>query len=165
MSIIYKSKRIGLKGKEFTLYKFRTMVKGADKLGGSSTSADDPRLTKIGKWLRKYNLDELPQIINIIKREMNPVGPRPEVKEYVDMMTEHERNVILSVRPGLSDLATLENMDEGSRLAGSDDPDKTYLEDIRPEKLKLQMAYVETRCFWLDVKIILKTIWRIFVRK
>lgn len=165
MSIIYKSKRIGLKGKEFTLYKFRTMIKGADKLGGSSTSADDKRLTKIGKFLRKWNIDELPQLWNIVKRDMNPVGPRPEVKEYVDMMTEHERNIILSVRPGLTDLATLENMDEGSRLAGSDDPDKTYLEDIRPEKLKLQMAYVETRSGWTDTKIIIKTIWRIFVRK
>lgn len=165
MSIIYRSKRIGKEGKEFTLYKFRTMVKGADTMGGSSTSADDPRLTRIGKWLRKWNLDELPQVWNIIKRDMNLVGPRPEIPYYVNLMTDKEKSVILSVRPGLSDLATLENMDEGSRLKGSEDPDKTYLEDIRPEKLRLQMAYVETRSGWGDLKIILKTLWRIFVRK
>ena len=165
MSIIYRSQRVGLNGKPFTLYKFRTMCRDADKKGGPSTPADDPRLTKIGKWLRKFNLDELPQLWNIIKRDMNIVGPRPEVSQYVDLMTEEEKKIILSVRPGLTDLATLENTDEGSRLKGSPDPEKTYLEDIRPEKIKLQMAYVQTRSFWTDVKIILKTLWRVFIRK
>lgn len=165
MSIIYKSIRIGRGGRSFVLYKFRTMIEEADKMGGPSTAGDDPRLTRIGKWLRKYNIDELPQLWNIIKRDMNFVGPRPEVPLYVDLMTKEEKRVILSIRPGLTDLATLENTDEGSRLKGSSDPEKTYLEKIRPEKIKLQMAYVETRSIWLDIKIILKTLWRIFVRK
>lgn len=161
MKIIYSQTRIGKGGKPFTIYKFRTMVEEADKIGGPSTSGDDPRLTRIGKFLRKYNLDELPQIWNIIKRDMNPVGPRPEVPEYVDLMTEEEKKIILSIRPGLTDLATLENTDEGSRLKGSSDPEKTYLEDIRPEKIRLQIIYVQTRSLWLDIKIVLKTIWRI----
>ena len=88
MNIIYKSIRIGQYGKPFTIYKFRTMVEGADKMGGVSTSADDPRLTKIGKFLRKYNIDELPQLLNILKRDMNLVGPRPEVPEVINLMTE-----------------------------------------------------------------------------
>ncbi len=165
MSIIYKSIRIGKNGKPFVLYKFRTMIKDASKMGGPSTAADDPRLTKMGKLLRKYNLDELPQLWNIIKRDMNIVGPRPEVPEYVDLMTEEEKKIILSVRPGLTDLATIDNIDEGTRLLGADDPEKRYLEEIRPEKLKLQITYVKTKSKWTDIKIILKTIWRIFVRK
>jgi len=165
MSIIYRSKRIGKGGKPFNLYKFRTMCKDADQMGGPSTAADDPRLTRIGKFLRKWNIDELPQLWNIVKRDMNFVGPRPEVPYYVSLMTEEEKRIILSVRPGLSDLATLANMDEGSRLLGSLDPEKKYLEEIRPEKIRLQRAYVEQKSFYFDLKIVLKTLWRIFIRK
>lgn len=138
------------------------MVEGADKLGGSSTAADDIRLTRIGKFLRKYNLDEIPQLWNILKGDMNIVGPRPEVPQYVDLMSEEEREIILSIRPGLTDLATLENTDEGSRLKGSLDPEKTYLEDIRPEKIRLQVKYVQNKSLWLDIKIIYLTILRLF---
>ena len=137
----------------------------ANLKGGPSTSADDPRLTRIGKLLRKYNLDELPQLWNIIKRDMNIIGPRPEVPEYVDLMTDEEKRIILSISPDLTDLATIDNIDEGTRLLGTDDPEKRYLDEIRPEKLKLQIIYVKTKSKWLDLKIILKTIWRIFVRK
>jgi len=160
--VLYKAQRVGKKGKMFTMYKFRTMVVNADKIGGPSTAADDPRLTKIGLFLKEYQLDELPQLINILKGDMSVVGPRPEVKMYVDMMTKEEKNVILSVRPGLTDLASLWNFHESELLKGSPDPEKTYMEEIRPEKLRLQQEYVKSRSFWLDMKIILRTIIKIF---
>jgi len=160
--IFYRAQRVGRNGKAFVMYKFRTMVVNADKIGGPSTAADDPRLTRIGMFLKKYQLDELPQLINVIKGDMSVVGPRPEVKLYVDMMTEEEKSVILSVRPGLTDLASLWNFHEAEILRGSVDPEKTYMEEIRPEKLRLQKEYVEDSSFWLDMKIIFKTIIKIF---
>lgn len=162
MSIFYKQVRIGQFGKPFTIFKFRTMCEGADKMGGPSTPADDPRLTRIGKFLRKYQIDELPQLWNILKGDMSFVGPRPEVPEYIDLLTDEQKKIILSVRPGLTDLATLANMSEGERLRGSKDPEKKYLEVIRPEKIRLQIKYVKTRSIWLDTRILLKTIYRIF---
>lgn len=160
--VFFRGKRIGKGGKPFLIYKFRTMVKDAEKLGGPSTPIDDPRLTKIGIFLKRYQLDELPQLINVLKGEMSLVGPRPEVPLYVDMMTEEEKKIILSVKPGMTDLASLWNFHEGEILKGSKDPEKTYLEKIRPKKLKLQMEYVKKRSFFLDLKIILKTILKIF---
>jgi lipopolysaccharide/colanic/teichoic acid biosynthesis glycosyltransferase len=133
------------------------MVVNADKIGGSSTGDDDPRITKIGKLLRKYKLDELPQLFNVLKGEMSFVGPRPEVQHYVDMFTEGEK-VILSVRPGITDWASLWNPDEGGVLAGSPDPEKTYMEEIRPIKLRLQLKYVKERSFCGDLNIIYQTI-------
>lgn len=127
----YRGVRVGRDGKSFRIFKFRTMVVDADKVGGPSTSNDDPRITKVGKFIRKYNLDELPQLINVLKGEMSFVGPRPEVKYYTDMYSEEEK-VILNVRPGITDWASVWNPDEGALLAGSDDPDKLYLEEIRP---------------------------------
>ncbi len=158
----YRGARVGKDGKEFLMFKFRSMVPGADKLGGPSTAADDQRLTKIGKFMKKYQLDELPQLINVFKGEMSLVGPRPEVKMYVDMMTDEERNVILSVLPGITDLASLWNFHEGEILKGSPDPEKTYQEKIWPEKKRLQIKYVKNRSFWLDLKIILRTILKVF---
>ena len=138
------------------------MVENAEELGGPSTAGDDPRLTKIGKFLKKYQLDELPQLINVLKGEMSLVGPRPEVKMYVDMMTDEERKTILSVKPGMTDLASLWNFHESEALRGSPDPEKAYLEKIRPQKIKLQLEYVKNRSFLLDLKIIIKTILKIF---
>ena len=158
----YKAERIGKDSKPFKMYKFRTMVVNADKIGGPSTSADDPRLTKIGKFLKKYQLDELPQLINVLKGEMSFVGPRPEVPLYVNMMTEEEKKIILSVLPGMTDFASLWDFHEGEILRGSLDPEKTYMEKIRPEKIRLQIKYVKNRSFWLDIKIIFKTILKIF---
>ncbi len=155
--VFYRGKRVGRFGKSFRIYKFRTMVVGADKLGGPSTSNDDPRITRIGKFLRKYKLDELPQIINVLKGEMSLVGPRPEVQRYVDMFTEGEKS-ILNVRPGITDWASLWNPDEGAILAGSSDIEKTYMEKIRPEKIRLQLKYVKERSFWADIKIICLTL-------
>ncbi len=158
----YRGERVGKGGKIFRIFKFRTMVPDAEKLGGPSTAGDDPRLLKIGLFLKKYQLDELPQLINVLKGEMSLVGPRPEVKMYVDMMTDEERSIILSVKPGMTDLASLFNFHEGEVLRGSPDPEKTYQEKIRPEKIRLQIEYVKNRSFLLDLKIVIKTILKIF---
>ncbi len=160
--VFFRGTRIGKSGKPFRIFKFRTMVANAENLGGPSTAGDDPRLTKIGNFLKKYQLDELPQLINVIAGDMSLVGPRPEVKIYVDMMTDEERNKILSVRPGMTDLASLWDFHEGEILKGSADPEKAYMEKIRPTKIKLQLEYVKNRSFLLDLKIILKTVIRLF---
>lgn len=155
--VFYRGTRIGRFGKPFRIYKFRTMVVDAERLGGSSTANDDPRITKIGKFIRKHKLDELPQLINVLKGEMSFVGPRPEVQYYVDMFSEEERH-ILTVRPGITDWASILNADEGAILAGSPDPEKTYMEKIRPEKIRLQLKYARERSFWVDIKIIFETL-------
>lgn len=160
--IFYRGERVGKGGKCFKIYKFRTMVPEADKIGGFSTASDDPRLTKLGLFLKKYQLDELPQLINVFKGEMSLVGPRPEVPFYVDMMTEEEKKIILSVKPGMTDYASLWNFHEGDILKGSSDPEKTYQEKIRPNKIRLQIKYVKERSFLVDLKIIVKTILKIF---
>ena len=149
-------------GKPFRIFKFRTMVVDAEKLGGPSTAGDDLRLLKIGHFLKKYQLDEVPQLINVLRDEMSLVGPRPEVKFYIDMMNEEERKTILSVKPGMTDLASLWNFHESEILKGSPDPEKAYMEKIRPEKIRLQMEYVKNRSFLLDLKIIIKTVLKVF---
>ena len=160
--IFYKGRRVGKGGKLFEMYKFRTMVIGADKLGGPSTAADDPRLTGIGLFLKKYQLDELPQLINVFKGKMSLVGPRPEVEMYVDMMTIEQKNAILSVRPGMTDYASLWNFHESEILKGAKDPEIAYQKLIRPKKLALQMRYVKERSLWVDIRIIFLTIFKIF---
>lgn len=160
--VFYVSERIGRGGKPFKIYKFRTMVINADKIGGPSTAADDPRLTKTGLLLKRFQIDELPQLINVLKGDMSLVGPRPEVKVYVNMMTEEEKNVILSIRPGITDFASLWNFHEGEVLKGAKDPEKEYMEKIRPEKLRLQMKYVREMSFFTDMKIILRTVLQLF---
>ena len=155
--IFYRGVRVGRYGKLFKIFKFRTMVVIAEEIGGPSTAADDPRITRVGKFIRKYKLDELPQLINVFMGEMSFVGPRPEVQQYVDMFTE-EQKAILSVRPGITDWASLWNPDEGKILAGSPDPEKTYMEKIRPTKLKFQLKYVKERSFLVDLGIILRTV-------
>ncbi len=154
--VFYRGVRVGRGGRTFRIFKFRTMVANADKIGGASTADDDPRMTPIGKFLRKRKLDELPQLINVLAGEMSFVGPRPEVEQYVDMYTEQERQ-ILTVRPGITDFATLWNPDEGAVLAGSPDPERTYLEWIRPEKIRLQLEYVRRQSFATDLKILFLT--------
>ena len=161
--VFYRGVRVGLHGKPFRIFKFRTMVMDADKIGGFSTSDDDPRITQAGRFLRKYKLDELPQLINVLKGEMSLVGPRPEVKKFTDMYTDDEK-VILTVRPGITDWASLWNPDEGTILKGSVDPDKDYMEKIRPEKIRLQLKYVRERSFWTDLKIIFLTLKTILIK-
>lgn len=152
-------KRVGKDGKEFGLYKFRTMRPDSDKV--KITVGDrDPRVTNIGYYLRKYKLDELPQLINILVGEMSVIGPRPEVKQYVDLYTTEQLKV-LSVKPGLSDLATLEYVNESEILAQSDNPEETYIHEIMPDKLALNLKYIKNQSFLLDMKIIFKTLLRI----
>lgn len=155
--VFYAGTRAGKGGKNFKMLKFRTMVINADKIGGPSTANDDPRITKIGKFLRKCKLDEIPQLINVLRGEMSFVGPRPEVPFYVNMFSEEEKK-ILSVRPGITDWASLWNSDEGAILAGSSDPEKDYMEKIRPEKIRLQLKYVREHSFFTDILIIFKTL-------
>jgi lipopolysaccharide/colanic/teichoic acid biosynthesis glycosyltransferase len=155
--VFYRGVRVGLHGSPFRIYKFRTMVVDAEKLGASSTSEDDLRITGIGKFLRKYKLDELPQLINVLIGNMSIVGPRPEVRRYTDMYTQEEK-AILTVRPGITDWASIWNADEGAVLTESEDPEKAYLELIRPKKLKLQMKYVREQSFRVDLKIIFLTV-------
>jgi len=159
--VFYRGLRVGLHGKSFRIFKFRTMVVEAENQGASSTSDDDPRITRIGKWLRKYKLDELPQLINVLNGEMSFVGPRPEVKKFTDLFSEEEK-AILTVRPGITDWASIWNPDEGALLKGSLDPDKDYLEKIRPEKIRLQLEYVKRRSLWVDLKIIVQTLAKLF---
>jgi lipopolysaccharide/colanic/teichoic acid biosynthesis glycosyltransferase len=158
--VFYRGRRVGLHGKPFLIYKFRSMVTDAEAKGGPSTSDSDSRITKAGRFVRKCKLDELSQFINVLVGDMSFVGPRPEVQQYVDMYTEEEKE-ILNVRPGITDWATIWNSDEGAVLAQHDDPDKAYEELIRPTKLQLQLYYVRNRTLAMDLKIILCTIRRV----
>ena len=153
MKIIYRSDRIGKNGRLFSMYKLRTMVNNADKIGGSSTADNDPRITKIGKYLRKYKLDELPQLINVLKGDCTLVGWRPEVPEYLD--TIHEE--VLATKPGLTGLATLHDYDEGKILSHANDPDDYYRKKILPKKRELELYYVRHKSFKLDMKILIHT--------
>ena len=155
--VFYRGRRVGAGGVPFRIFKFRTMIVNADQLGGSSTGDDDPRITRIGKKLRKSKLDELPQLLNVLIGDMSLVGPRPEVEKYVRLFSEEER-VILTVKPGITDWATLENSDEGALLAGKADAERAYLEEIRPQKLRLQIAYVRQRSLWVDLTILFRTL-------
>jgi lipopolysaccharide/colanic/teichoic acid biosynthesis glycosyltransferase len=157
-TVFYRGERVGLNGRPFRIYKFRSMVTDADKLGASSTPDHDKRVTGIGRFIRKFKLDELPQLINVLMGDMSIVGPRPEVKWCVDMYTEEER-AILTVRPGITDWASLKFHNEGEILAASGiaDADEAYLKLIRPEKLRLQLAYVREHSLAGDMKIILLT--------
>lgn len=155
--IIYRQTRVGKDNKPFTMYKFRTMTTDPDKIGASSTSDDDPRITKIGATLRKYKLDELPQFINVLKGEMSIVGPRPQVQWAVDLYTNEEKK-ILCVKPGVTDYASIEFSNEGEILKGSRDPDKKYLIKIHPKKTQLQLKYIREHSLFCDLKIMLKTL-------
>lgn len=155
--VLYKGVRVGLHGRPFKIYKFRTMVADAERIGGPNTPRDDPRITRVGRWLRRFNLDELPQFLNVLRGEMSIVGPRPEVPQYVVHFTEVER-AILSVRPGITDWATLWVRDEGKLLEGSEDPERTYMERVWPEKHRLQLEYVRNHSLRVDVQIMLLTL-------
>ena len=161
--LVYRGTRVGMNGEPFHMLKFRTMVVDADKIGGSSTPEDDPRVTPIGKTLRKYKLDELPQLLNVLKGDMSFVGPCPQVQWAVDLYTPEERE-ILKVRPGITDEASLKFSNEAEILKGSKDPDKDYIEKIHPEKMRLSLEYVRNRSFSGDLSIIARTAGTIFKR-
>ena len=155
--LFYRGARVGLHGKPFLILKFRTMVVNADKIGGPSTSADDPRVTQIGSLLRQYKLDELPQLINVLAGDMSLVGPRPEVPSEVAEYDDNSRRLLL-VRPGITDYASIRFRNEGEILRGHADTHKTYKELIQPEKIRLGLKYVDERSLWLDIKLIFMTL-------
>ncbi len=159
--VFYRGLRAGRYGRPFRIFKFRTMVMNADKIGGPSSSADDPRITRVGGFLRRYKLDELPQLLNVLRGEMSLVGPRPEVLQEVLLYTEEEKR-LLEVRPGITDWASIRFRNEGEILRGSADPHAAYRKKIRPEKIRLGLEYVERRSFLTDCKIIVSTLKAIF---
>ncbi len=157
----YKQKRVGKNGKDFSLLKFRTMYTGSDFKGLLTIGTHDHRITGAGKFLRRYKLDELPQLYNVFKGDMSIVGPRPEVRKYVDLY-DSEQLKVLNVRPGLTDYASLEYIDENKILGKSHDPEQVYIHEIMPEKLKLNLKYIKEQSFIVDIKIILRTLTSIF---
>ncbi|NOY72927.1 MAG: sugar transferase [Gammaproteobacteria bacterium] len=158
---LFKQERIGRGGRPFFVLKFRTMIQDAESNGGKITIGADPRITKSGKFLRKYKLDELPQLLNVLKGEMSLVGPRPEVPEYVAIYPEDVRKKVLSVPPGITDFAAIEYRDENALLARASDPEREYVEKVLPEKLDYYLEYVEKRSIWLDFTLIIRTLWAI----
>lgn len=155
--VFYKQKRVGRFNKDFTLYKFRSMRVGADKKGLLTIGGKDSRVTKAGFFIRKYKLDELPQLLNVLKGDMSFVGPRPEVRKYVDMYTERQLKV-LDVRPGITDLASIKYRNENDLLAAADNPEQYYIDVVMQDKLALNLQYIETRTFFGDIKLIFRTI-------
>lgn len=155
----YRGTRTGLRGKPFLIYKFRTMVSNAEKIGGFSTALNDHRLTGIGRILRKYKVDEIPQLFNVLKGEMSLVGPRPQVSYYTNLYSTKEK-IILSVRPGITDLASLYFSDMDSTL-GDSDVDKYYEKNIEPVKNKLRLKYVKEISLLLDLRILIETFFKV----
>ena len=158
--VFYKQIRVGQNGKDFGLFKFRSMVVDADKKGLITVGGKDPRITRSGYFIRKYKLDELPQLINVLVGDMSLVGPRPEVRKYVELYDD-EQNKVLSVKPGITDYASIEYMDENEILGKSTDPEKTYIEEIMPEKIKYNMKYIKNRSLIEYFKIIFLTVLKI----
>ncbi len=156
----YSQTRVGKNGIPFAIYKFRSMRTDADKHGLITVGGRDPRITRIGYYIRKYKIDELPQLWNVLVGDMSLVGPRPEVQKYVDLYTEEQRKV-LSVRPGITDYASIEYVDENILLAKSDDPDRTYVEVVMPAKIKLNMKYINNKSLKEYFKIIFLTLAKI----
>lgn len=158
--VFYKQIRVGRENKDFFLYKFRSMRVGADKDGLITVGGRDPRVTRSGYYIRKYKLDEFPQLINVLKGDMSLVGPRPEVRKYVEMYTPEQMHV-LDVRPGITDLASIRYRNENELLEKAEDPDKYYIEVIMQDKLRINLEYVRNHSFLYDIKLIFGTFWAI----
>jgi lipopolysaccharide/colanic/teichoic acid biosynthesis glycosyltransferase len=156
-SLFYAQKRVGKDFKEFYIYKFRSMIVDADKKGPSVTSVDDPRITKVGKFIRKTKIDELPQLFNVLKGDMSLVGPRPEVMKFVNQ-TRDKYKKILTVRPGITDNAAIEFRNEESIMSKYDDKEKAYVDIILPKKIELYYNYIDNISFLNDIKLLLKTL-------
>lgn len=154
--IFYLQQRVGKDNKDFNIFKFRTMRPNSDKQGLLTVGAKDSRITKIGVFLRKYKIDELPQLINVFIGNMSFVGPRPEVRKYVDLYNSEQKKV-LTVKPGITDYASIEYSNENELLARSENPEKTYIEEIMPAKLELNLKYIKEASLLTDIKIIFKT--------
>lgn len=154
--VFYRQTRVGLKNRDFRIFKFRTMRRGADRQGLITVGGRDPRVTRSGYYIRRYKLDELPQLINVFIGDMSLVGPRPEVRKYVDMYTTEQMRV-LDVRPGITSLASIRYRDENELLAASENPDDTYINKVMPDKLAIDMEYVRDAGLLSDIRLILKT--------
>jgi len=159
----YKQLRVGRAYKSFYIYKFRTMIVGADKEGFLTVGERDKRITRAGYFLRRYKLDELPQFFNVLKGDMSIVGPRPEVPEYVKLYNKTQRQV-LNVKPGITDYASIEFAEESEILAKHSNPEEGYINEILPQKLLLNLHYIKSRSFWKDLVILSKTIKKIIIR-
>ena len=159
--IFFRQERVGFQDSLFRIHKFRTMVLDAEKEGKQITIGADPRITTAGRFLRKYKLDELPQLIDVLVGDMSLVGPRPEVPKYINHYSDNEKYDVLSVKPGITDNASIEFRDESKLLASSNDPESTYINEVLPKKIALYRKYVEERSFFGDVAIIFKTIFLI----
>lgn len=159
-SLIYRQSRVGLKNVDFFVFKFRTMYENSDKLGLLTVGGRDARITSVGYYLRKYKLDELPQLFNVLIGNMSLVGPRPEVRKYVDTYTEHQKKV-LKIRPGITDWASIKYKDENTILEKSTDPEIDYINIILPDKIKYNLIFIEKNNVIEYLKIIFVTIWKI----
>lgn len=157
-SVLFRQQRVGMHEKLFDVLKFRTMVIDAEKQGLKITVGRDPRITRSGHILRKFKLDELPQLINVLKGDMSLVGPRPEVPEYVAYYSDQMKRKIFSVPPGITDLASIEFKDENALLAGAENPKQVYIETILPQKLALSEKYIEQRGVLMDMRLIFRTL-------
>ncbi|MCE3259551.1 MAG: wcaJ [Bacteroidetes bacterium] len=158
--VFYLQTRVGKNNKDFKLFKFRTMFLDSDKKGLLTVGGRDPRITPVGYFLRKYKLDELPQLFNVLTGDMSLVGPRPEVRKYVEMYSMEQKQV-LQVKPGITDYASLEYINENELLSKSSNPEQTYIDEVMPAKLQLNMKYIREAGLSTDLKIILKTIRKI----
>lgn len=154
--VFYRQTRVGKDGRDFRLFKFRSMRPDSDKLGLITVGGHDPRVTRSGYYIRKYKLDEFPQLINVFIGDMSLVGPRPEVRKYVDLYTPEQLNV-LKVRPGITSLASIRYRNENDILAAAADPDKAYVEQVMPDKLAIDLEYVDRANLWTDIRLIFST--------
>ena len=159
--IFFRQERVGFQGVPFRIHKFRTMILDAEKIGKQITVGADSRITAVGNFLRKYKLDELPQLIDVLVGDMSLVGPRPEVPKYIDCYSDDEKHDVLSIKPGITDNASIEFRDENELLASSKDPEAAYISEVLPKKIALYRKYVRERSFFGDVAIIFKTIFLI----
>ena len=154
--VFYRQVRVGRGNKDFSLFKFRSMRPDSDKLGLITVGGRDPRVTRSGYYIRKYKLDEFPQLINVFLGDMSLVGPRPEVRKYVEMYTPEQMKV-LSVRPGITSLASIRYRNENDILAAAEDPDKCYIEQVMPDKLAIDLEYVKQATLLNDIRLIFST--------
>ena len=161
--VFYRQVRVGRNNKDFKLFKFRSMRVGADKQGLITVGGHDPRITRSGYFIRKYKLGEFPQLINVFIGDMSLVGPRPEVRKYVDMYTPEQMRV-LSVRPGITDLASIRYRNENELLEQAENPDEYYEQVIMQDKLRINLEYVDNHSFWNDIKLIFMTFWEIVAK-